>query len=118
MNDWLRGMLCACLAGSVCLAPARAEDKPRSSGRGFQLTKQEQELGELVNKERAKKELPALKVDPLLTKAAREHSANMAKQEKMQRVLDGKKPPERAEAAGYRLGWGRGNIAAGEEPPP
>jgi uncharacterized protein YkwD len=108
-------MLCACLASSFCLAPARTEDKPRSEDRGFQLTKQEQELVDLVNKERAKKELPPLKVDPALTKAARLHSANMAKQEKMQHILDGKRPEQRAEAAGYRLGWVGENIAAGEE---
>jgi uncharacterized protein YkwD len=108
MNDWLRGMLCVCLAGSAWLAPARAEDK-------FQLAKQEQELVDLTNKERAKKNLPPLKVDPALTKAARQHSANMAKQEKMEHILDGKRPEQRAEAAGYRLGWVGENIAAGEQ---
>ena len=110
MNDRLREMVCACLVGSICLSAGRAEDPTK-----FKLTKQEQELVDLTNKERAKQELPALKVNPLLTKAARLHSANMAKQEKMEHRLDGKDPPQRAEAAGYRLGYVGENIAAGEK---
>lgn len=109
MNDSIRGMLCACLVGGLCLAPGRAEDPSK-----FKLTKDEQELVDLTNKERVKKKLPALKVNPLLTRAARLHSANMAKQEKMEHRLDGKDPPDRAEAVGYRLGYVGENIAAGE----
>jgi uncharacterized protein YkwD len=83
----------------------------------FKLTRDEQKLLELTNKEREKKKLPALKPNPLLFKAARAHSANMARQEKMEHVLDGKTPGQRARAAGYRFDWIAENIAAGEEWP-
>lgn len=109
MSDRVRGVVFALLLGGVGLAaPAVADDK-------LQLSKEEKELVELTNKERAKKKLPALKVDPLLMKAARAHAANMAKQGKMEHVLDGKAPPQRAEGVGYKLGWIGENIAAGEE---
>jgi len=41
----------------------------------------------------------------------------MARQEKMEHVLDGKGPGKRARAAGYRFDWIAENIAAGEEWP-
>ncbi len=58
-----------------------------------------------MNEERAKADLPALRPHPLLFKAARAHSANMAKQRKMEHILDGKRPAQRVEAAGYD--WGK-----------
>ena len=82
----------ACLAGVACFSgPARADK--------FELSKDEQKLLELTNKEREKKKLSPLKPNPLLFKAARAHSANMARQEKMEHVLDGKGPGKRARAA-------------------
>src|SRR5438132_1909506 len=101
-------LACLCAAGVAFWSGSARADK-------FELTKDEQQLLELTNKERAKKKLPALKPNPQLFKAARGHSANMAKQEKMEHVLDGKTPGQRARAAGYRGAWIGENIAAGEE---
>jgi uncharacterized protein YkwD len=85
-----------------------AEDKKETSK--FEIRKEERTLMELVNKERAKANLPGLQPHPLLFKAARGHSANMAKQEKMEHVLDDKRPAQRVEAAGYDWGKVRENI--------
>ncbi|MGH7169909.1 MAG: CAP domain-containing protein [Gemmataceae bacterium] len=94
-----------------------AEDKKESTK--FEMTKDEQTLLELLNKERTKADLPALKPNPMLFKAARGHSANMAKQEKMEHVLDGKRPAQRVEATGYNWGKVSENIAVsqGGQPP-
>jgi uncharacterized protein YkwD len=71
----------------------------------FEMTRNERRLLELVNRERARADLPALRPHPLLFKAARDHSANMAKQRKMDHNLDGKRPSQRVEATGYD--WGK-----------
>lgn len=76
----------------------------------LEMSKDERTLIELVNKERSKAELPALQPHPLLFKAARDHSANMAKQQKMEHVLDGKRPAQRVEATGYDWGKVRENL--------
>lgn len=81
-----------------------AEDKKDDAK--FEITKDEKKIMDLVNKERTKAKLPALRPHPLLFKAARAHSANMAKQQKMEHILDGKKPSQRLEAAGYN-NWGK-----------
>jgi len=105
MRQVLRGAVLACLAGALsAAAPPRGDEK-------LTLSKEEQRLLDLTNQERARKKLPALKPNPVLFRVARAHSANMAKQRKMAHVLDGKKPPQRVEAAGYRLGWVGENIA-------
>jgi uncharacterized protein YkwD len=81
----------------LAFAPlARAEDPKKDAIADF-----EKAVIELTNKERAKQKLPALTVQELLTKAARMHSANMAKQGKLEHVLDGKTPADRAKEAGY-----------------
>lgn len=67
----------------------------------------ESKILELTNEVRKEKKLPLLKVSPLLTEVARKHSANMAKQGKLEHVLDGKGTKERLKDAGYRsLAWG------------
>ena len=67
---------------------------------------------EPTNKARAKENLPPLKSNATLTKAARDHSANMSKQMKQAHVLDNKNPTQRVNAAGYlhlvvaeNIGW-------------
>jgi uncharacterized protein YkwD len=79
----------------------KADKKDKKTEPKFKLSADEQTLLKLLNAARAKEKLPALKVSPLLTKIARAHSANMAKQGKMAHVLDGKGPAERAKDAGY-----------------
>lgn len=101
----------------VALAPlVLAGDK--KDGAKFEMTKDEKTLMDLVNKERAEKDLPALRPHPLLFKAARDHAANMAKQRKMEHELDGKKPPQRVQAAGYNWGKVSENLAVSDNGTP
>jgi len=78
------------------------------------LSADEEKIVELVNKAREEKKLPPLKVNRQLTEAARKHSANMAKLEKMDHVLEGKKPSDRVKAENYDYSKMGENIAAGE----
>lgn len=102
----------------LCVASAVWAGEPKETPK-FEMTKEEQTLLELLNKERKKKDLPALRPHPLLFKVARAHAKNMAKQRKMEHNLDGKRPPDRVEAAGYDWGKVSENIAVAEggEPP-
>jgi uncharacterized protein YkwD len=76
--------------------------KDQKQGEGkFEMSRTEQTLLDLTNKERAKEKLSPLKPNPVLFKVARAHSINMAKQGQMNHVLDGKNPSERTLAAGY-----------------
>jgi uncharacterized protein YkwD len=77
-------------------------------------TATEKAIVELINMERAKEKLPALKIHAVLTKVAREHSQNMAKTGMLQHVLDGKKPTDRVKASGYRFLMCGENIAVSE----
>lgn len=79
--------------------PSRA-DEARDE---FKPTAEEQKILELTNKAREKEGLTPLKLGPTLSRIARAHSANMARQEKMDHVLDEKTPANRAEAGGYRF---------------
>lgn len=81
------------------------------------LSADERTLLELTNRERAEACLPPLRSEPRLARAAREHSANMAQQKKMDHVLDDKGPAERVRDTGYDgFGWGE-NIAFGPQTP-
>jgi uncharacterized protein YkwD len=71
------------------------EDKP------VELTKAEQTILDLTNKERAKEKLSPLVMNPILTRVARAHSANMVRKGEMKHDLDGKRPAQRVEEAGY-----------------
>jgi uncharacterized protein YkwD len=93
------------LLASPFLAADNAKESAKEEIDKFEMTKNERKLFDLVNKERAKADLPALHPHPLLFKAARDHSANMAKQRKMEHILDGKRPSQRVEDAGYD--WGK-----------
>ncbi|MBL8821371.1 MAG: CAP domain-containing protein [Planctomycetia bacterium] len=75
------------------------------------LSSEEQTLLDLTNRERRLKNLPALKVHPQLMKAAREHAANMAKQQKLDHHLDGKDMSDRIKAQGYAFSEAGENIA-------
>jgi uncharacterized protein YkwD len=73
------------------------EDKDKST----ELTKAEQTILDLTNKERATEKLDPFVINPVLTRVARAHSANMARKGEMQHDLDGKTPAQRIEEAGY-----------------
>jgi uncharacterized protein YkwD len=91
-----------------------AEEKKEKSA--FEMTKDERALLDLLNKEREKHKLPALRPHPVLFKVAQAHSENMARQEKMEHVLDGKTPGKRVLDAGYEYGKVSENIAVSDIP--
>jgi uncharacterized protein YkwD len=105
--------LCALGVGIVLGALWTVQADPPAK---FQMSKEEKELVDLTNREREKNKLPALKPNPTLFKVARAHSANMAKQNKMDHVLDGKKSSQRVKEAGYRYLSTGENIAFGNVP--
>ena len=89
----------AVLTVLVWASPAQqGQDKKDTKDEPTALEKQ---LLELVNKEREKEKLPPLKFNAALYRAARDHSANMAKKNQMNHFLDGKGPVERTQAVGY-----------------
>jgi uncharacterized protein YkwD len=102
-------LIAAC--GTIVVADPPKTDAPEGK---FEISRVEKEVLELTNAERAKENLPALKPHPLLFQVARDHSKNMAKQEKMEHILDGVKPHERTKKAGYNSPFIGENIAAGE----
>ena len=99
--------------GLVALRADDPKDEPK-----VKLTDAEQTIFELINKERDKEKLPPLKIHPTLTEAARAHSANMAKKNELNHVLEGKKPTDRVTAAGYEYSWIGENIASTTGEPP
>jgi uncharacterized protein YkwD len=70
----------------------------------------------MTNKARKENDLKPLTPDPRLFEAARKHSANMARQNKMDHILDGKNPFDRIKAAGYKYGYAGENVAFGNIP--
>jgi uncharacterized protein YkwD len=75
------------------------------------LTSEEKKILELTNKARQEEKLPPLKLNAVLVKVARAHSANMAKHEEMAHELDGKNPSQRIKDSGYVASWGGENVA-------
>jgi uncharacterized protein YkwD len=90
------------------LAPAGEKNKK------FQHTADETKIFELTNQERKKKDVPALKLNPALSKIARAHSENMARQGKMEHKLDGKDFDDRVRDGGYRFSAIAENIGNGK----
>jgi uncharacterized protein YkwD len=74
------------------------------------LSVEEQNLLDLTNKARAKEKLPALKVNAKLLEAARGHAANMARNDKMTYVLDGKNSFDRLQGVKYSYDFAAENI--------
>src|SRR5690349_13040301 len=96
------------LAGGLALA-----DEPKTAE--VKLSKEEQKVLDLTNEARAKEKLPPLKPNATLMKVAQAHSENMARQGKMEHVLDGKNPSGRVEKAGYDYKSVGENIAAADK---
>jgi len=65
------------------------------------LSADEKALVDLLNKTRVKEKLGTLTVNPVLCRVARLHSENMARQEKMDHVLDGKARAAARDGGGY-----------------
>ena len=106
MNRFSLCLGVAC-ATRIALFVAAAGEAPPAK-----MTDVEAKLLELTNLERKRKELPPLRANPRLLLLARAHSANMAKQSKMEHTLDGKTPFDRMRDAGYQFVKGGENIAA------
>lgn len=105
-------MILLTVASSVVLftrAPAGEKTKPTVLNAG------ELKVFNLTNDERKKKELRPLVLSPFLSKLARAHSANMAKQMKMEHKLDDKTPFDRLRDAGYKFAAASENIGMGDE---
>jgi uncharacterized protein YkwD len=85
------------LSGLLAAAPADDKKDPPP----LKLSDEEKTLLDLTNAERAKEKLPPLTANPLLFRAARAHSANMARKGEMKHVLDGKTPNDRLDDVGY-----------------
>ena len=66
----------------------------------------------LINAFRAENGLAPCKINVKMCQVARAHSENMARQDKLDHVLDEKGPGDRARDGGLRGGFGE-NIAAG-----
>jgi uncharacterized protein YkwD len=103
-------VLVACLLQAGRGADPQGPSSPE--GAKLKLSEDEQRVLDLTNQAREKEKLPPLRANALLFAAARGHSANMARQGKMEHVLDGKNPGDRVRAAGYRYSWVGENIAS------
>jgi uncharacterized protein YkwD len=79
------------------------------------LSKEEQLVLDLTNEARAKEKLPPVKANAILTKVARAHAANCARQHKMEHVLDGQTPAQRVDKAGYDYRSVGENLAVAEK---
>ena len=109
-------LLVLILLSGTLTAGSGARDRPKpspSKPAGPKLSKIEQEILDRTNAERSKAALAALEIEAKLLQAAREHSANMAKQGKLEHELDGKTPADRVKAVGYKFLNLAENIAAG-----
>jgi uncharacterized protein YkwD len=96
---------------AVCV-PALAQDKKEPAK--DERTAEEKAIVELTNKERANEKLPPVKINLVLSKVARAHSANMAITGMFEHILDGKAPPDRVKAGGYRFSLCGENISRTE----
>jgi uncharacterized protein YkwD len=95
-------LVSAFLGSALLAAPAAAQ---------VNLSPVERKLFEMVNQERARRNLPAYLLSPLLTQAAQQHSADMAREHKLEHGLYGKGPYQRMIAYGYKPIAGGENIA-------
>lgn len=111
MNTTLRSLIA--ITGLWVVLPLVAADKDDSK-----LSRDEQAILDLTNKARAKEKLPALKPNAKLMEAARNHSKNMARQKKLEHVLDDMDHSERVAKTGYRIAGVAENVAAGVNTPP
>jgi uncharacterized protein YkwD len=111
INRCIRAFSVLAVICSIGLCPTGTADTKGKST--FEISDDEQAILDLTNKARKKEKLPPLKASEALFKVARAHSANMAKQGKMEHVLDNKNPAQRVKAGGYRYSYVGENVAAG-----
>ena len=102
------GLLICC---GAFLTMARANEKTKP----FQSTKDEATVAELTNQERKKDDKSALVLSAALSKVARDHSENMARQGKMEHKLDKKDVFNRLDDAKLDYEVAGENIAFGDQ---
>lgn len=95
----------------VALFGLNATGLAQEKKEGFKLSAEEQSILDLTNKEREKEGLKPLKPSEKLFQVARAHSLNMANQQLMEHVLDGKNPRDRVKEARYNYLFTGENIA-------
>ncbi|WP_439632281.1 CAP domain-containing protein [Gemmata sp.] len=108
------------LVGVVAVAaaqPPKAPPKKADKKDELVLSKDEQGVIDRTNAERNKADLPPLKANPKLMAAARGHGDNMAKQDKLDHVLDDKMPADRVKDAGYTYAAVGENVAWNQKDP-
>jgi uncharacterized protein YkwD len=102
-------VICTLCSGAFLSGVASAGDAVASA--------QERSLLALINAERTKAKLSPLRAAPILSRAARAHAVNMARQQKLDHTLDGKTFAERMADTGYRTSAIGENIAqTGNDP--
>ena len=108
-------MMRTAIAFLICcgalLTSTSANEKPKP----FQSTKDEISIAELTNQERKKDGKPALALSAELSKVARVHSENMARQGKMEHKLDKKDVFNRLDDAKLDYEIAGENIAFGDQ---
>ncbi len=90
----------------------------KSDDKKFVLTEDEQQILDLTNAARKEQKLQPLAPNPTLTMLARNHSTNMAGQNKLDHTLDGKTMVDRVRASPYVFSRVGENIAMGDGPIP
>lgn len=98
----------------LLLMPAALWPQGTPGKSDFKLTDEEKSILEMTNAARKDNDLPPLLANATLTKCARAHSANMAKQMKMTHELDGKTPFDRLKDVGYSYRRASENVAHGD----
>jgi uncharacterized protein YkwD len=106
MRYWRLGVI-GCLGVGAALASAGGDAS------AFKQTANEMNVFALTNAERKQEDVPALKLNPALSKIARAHSENMVRQGKMAHDLDDRTPFDRLRAAGYQYKTAGENVALG-----
>jgi uncharacterized protein YkwD len=106
---WPLGLIC-CLSLGAALASAGGE-----GSKAFKHTANEEKIFELTNAERKQEDAAPLKLNAELSKIARAHSENMARQGKMAHDLDGKTPFDRMRAAGFSYYFAGENVGKGTD---
>lgn len=102
--------------GAAPAAPRPADPQPAASGDG-DLTAAEAQVLKLTNAERAKVNLPPLKINAKLQTAAREYTKAMARLDQLGHSVDGTTILDRARNVGYQFSRLGENVAAGQRTP-
>lgn len=102
---------------SAASPPDASPSSPAKPRGEYEPTAVETQVIDLANAERKKVGLTPLAAEPRLTQAARQHTANMARQNKLDHTLDGKGIVDRLKDVGFQWSDCGENIAWGQSTP-